>query len=350
MIYKRIIRPIVFWYSREDPEIAHNIAIKLLYYMGKYRLIAYLIERFFKVKDKRLEVKLWGLTFPNPLALAAGFDKNGVARFGIKCLGIGFEIIGSITQYKQDGNDRPRTFRLIKFRSIINWMGFNNPGSDNTVIELSNKRKLSIPVGISLGKSAITDIEDAIKDYLYSLRKLYLCGDFFIVNVSSPNTENLRDLQKKEPLKDIIIRLQEEIRALAKKHNTNEKPLLIKISPDLTEEELDDILDTCMELNIDGIVAVNTTTSRENTPPGTTEKGGLSGELLWPKAIKIVKYIDIYTKSQIPIIAVGGISTPEQANEMLSIESVKLIKIFTAFIYEGPWIIRKINKGILKQM
>ena len=351
MIYKRIIRPIVFWYSRKDPEIAHNIAIKLLYYMGKYRLIAYLIERFFRVKDKRLEVKLWGLTFPNPLALAAGFDKNGIARFGIKCLGIGFEIIGSITQYKQDGNDRPRTFRLIKLRSLINWMGFNNPGTDNTVIELSNKRKLSIPVGISLGKSAITDIEDAVNDYIYSLRKLYLYGDFFIVNISSPNTLNLRELQKKEYLKDIIIRLQDEMKALAKQYNTKEKkPLLIKIAPDLTKEELDDILDTCMKLKIDGIVAVNTTTSRENTPPGTTEKGGLSGELLWPKAIEIVKYIDTYTKSQIPIIAVGGIFTPEQANEMLSIKSVKLIKIFTAFVYEGPGIIRKINKGILKQI
>lgn len=350
MVYKRIIRPILFWYSKNDPEIAHDIGIKSLYYIGKYRLIAYLIERFFAVRDKRLEVKLWGLTFPNPLALAAGFDKNGIARFGIKCLGVGFEIIGSFTQYQQPGNKRPRTYRLIKLRSLINCMGFNNPGADNAFEKLDKKRNLSIPVGISLGKSAITDIEDAVKDYLYSLRKLYLYGDFFIVNVSSPNTENLRDLQKKEYLENILIRLQEEIVTLAKQYETKEKPLLIKISPDLSKEDLDDVLDVCKDLKIKGIVAVNTTTSRKNTPPGTPERGGLSGELLWPKAIEIVKYIDTYTKSQIPIIAVGGISTPEQANEMLSIESVKLIKIFTAFIYEGPWIIRKINKGILKQM
>ncbi len=320
MIYKKIIRPIIFRLSRDDPEIAHNIAIKLLYYLGKYKIIADLIERLFTIKDKRLEVKVWGLIFRNPLALAAGFDKDGIPRFGIQSLGVGFEVLGSFTQHLQNGNIRPRTSRFPKDEAIINRMGFNNPGADNVAMELSNKRKLSIPLGISLGKSLITPIEDAVRDYLYSLRKLYLYGDFFIVNVSSPNTLNLRELQKKEYLKNILTCLQDEIRALAKKHDTNEKPLLIKIAPDLTEEKLNDILDICIELEIDGIVAVNTTTSRWGLSVPAHEEGGLSGRPLWPKAIKIVRYIDKYTKSTIPIIAVGGIFGPEQANEMLKIK------------------------------
>lgn len=349
MFYKKIISPLLFYWSKNDPEKAHEIGIKFLYYMGKYKIIADFIEKLITVKDKRLETKVWGLKFRNPLALAAGFDKDGIARYGVQSLGVGFEILGSTTQHKQDGNDRPRTFRLIKERSLINWMGFNNDGADAIFENLRNGRKLSVPLGLSLGKSLITPIENAVEDYLYSLRKLYFYGDFFIVNISSPNTSNLRELQKREYLRNIIVRLQDEIKALAKQYNTKEKPLFIKIAPDLTEEELNEVLDTCMELKIDGIVAVNTTTSRENTPPGTTEKGGLSGELLWPIAIETVKYIDKYTDSTVPIIAVGGISTPEQAQEMLAIKSVKLIKIFTAFVYEGPWIIRKINKGILKQ-
>ena len=350
MIYKKIISPLLFYWSRNDPEKAHEIGIKFLYYVGKYKIIADFIEKLITVKDKRLETEVWGLKFRNPLALAAGFDKDGIARYGIKTLGSGFGVLGSTTQYRQEGNERPRTFRLIKYKSLINWMGFNNPGADDTSEELKNGEKLLIPLEISLGKSLITPIENAVEDYLYSLRKLYLYGDFFVVNISSPNTLNLRMLQKKEYLENIIIRLQDEMKTLAKQHNiTKKKPLLIKIAPDLTQKELDDVLDVCIESKIDGIVAVNTTTSRENVPIQAPERGGLSGALLWEKAIATVKYIDKYTNSTIPIIAVGGISTPEQAQEMLAIKSVKLIKIFTAFVFEGPLIIRKINKGILKQ-
>ncbi len=346
--YKRIIRPIIFYWSREDPEKAHELVIKILYYIGKYRLIAYLIERLFLVKDKRLEVELWGLKFRNPVGSAAGFDKDGSARYGIKILGFGFASLGSFTQYQQDGSERPRTQRIPKDEAIVNCMGFNNPGADQTAERLSKKRKIDIPIGISLGKSLRTPLENAVEEYLYSIRKLYLYGDFFIVNVSSPNTENLRELQKKEYLKNILVRLQEEIIILSKEHETNKKPLLLKISPDLSTEQLHDILDICLELGISGIVAVNTTTSREGLNAPASEKGGLSGKPLWPKAIEIVKQIDNYTKGAVPIIAVGGISTPEQAKEMLSIKSVKLIKIFTAVVYEGPWIIKKINKGLLK--
>ena len=347
MTYERILRPIIFKFFK-DPEDAHNMAIKLLYYLGYYRFIANFIEELFTVKDKNLEVELWGLKFRNPIALAAGFDKSGIARFGIQCLGVGFEIIGSITRFEQEGNPRPRTQRLPTIKAIVNCMGFNNLGADQTAEELSKKRKLSIPIGISLGKSLRTPIKDAVKDYLYSLRKLYPYGDFFIANLSSPNTKDLRNLQKKEYLKNIIICLQDEIEKLRVLHRTNRKPLLIKIAPDLSEEELNDILDICLEVNISGIVAVNTTTSRRGLNVSASEKGGLSGEPLWPRAIEIVKYIDKYTNNAIPIIAVGGISTPKQAKEMLAIKSVKLIKLFTGFVYEGPWIIRKINKSILK--
>lgn len=348
MLYKNIIRPIIFWRYHKDPEDAHNMAIKLLYYLGKYKIIAGFIEGLFTAMNRCVQVELWGLKFRSPLALAAGFDKSGIARFGIKCLGVGFEIIGSITRYQQNGNERPRTQRITEDEAIVNCMGFNNPGADQTAKELSKKRKLGIPIGISLGKSLKTPLENAVEDYLYSLRKLYIYGDFFIVNISSPNTLNLRELQKKEYLKNILILLQEEISKLSEQHRTIKKPLLIKIAPDLTREELNDILDICLELKISGIVAVNTTISREGLSVPASEKGGLSGKPLWPKAIEIVRYIDKYTKSKIPIIAVGGISTPEQAKEMLAIKSVKLIKIFTAFVYEGPWIIRKINKELLK--
>ncbi len=348
MVYKRIIKPLIFYWSRDDPEKSHELGIKFLYYMGKYEIIADSIERLITIKDKRLEVEVLGLKFRNSLGLAAGFDKDGTARYGIECLGVGFEVIGSFTQDEQPGNIRPRTKRFPEDEAIINCMGFNNPGADNMAVELANKRKLSIPLGISLGKSHRTPIEDAIRDYLHSLRKLYVYGDFFIVNISSPNTLNLRKLQKKEYLKNILIRLQDQTETLAEQYGIK-KPLLIKIAPDLTDEELDDILDICLELEIDGIVAVNTTTSREGLSVPTHKEGGLSGRPLWPKAIKVVRYIDKYTKSTIPIIAVGGIFGPEQANEMLAIKSVKLIKVFTGFVYEGPGIIRNINKGILKQ-
>jgi len=347
MIYEKAIRPLIFRLS-PDPEDAHEAVLNLLHNLGQAEPLAKLLEKYFLVNDKRLEQKLWGLKFPNPIGLAAGFDKNGVAIRGLKALGFGFLEIGTITPLRQEGKPRQRIFRFPKDLALINRMGFNNFGAEEVTAILRRTKKLSIPLGISLGKGKDTPLEKAVDDYIRVLRKMYLWGDYFVGNLASPNTAGLRELQTKKYFEDFVIALQEEAMKLADRNGIRKKPILIKIAPDIGKEDLDNLLDVCLDQKIEGIVAVNTTVSRDGLSVQTNEEGGLSGTPLWPKAISAARYIDRYTNSKLPIIGVGGISGPDQASEMLEIKSVKLLQVLTGLIYKGPLIAKNINKGILK--
>lgn len=245
MLYKELVRPILFKSTEDDAEMAHEWAIKQLQIMGKNKLLRRMTEKFCRVNDDRLDQKIFGLRFPNPVGLAAGFDKNGEAAAGLASFGFGFETLGTVTPFKQDGNERPRLFRLPEDLALINRMGFNNFGATALALHLSVGEKQSIPVGASIGKMKNTHIENAVDDYLYCLRQLYKFADYFEINVSSPNTPELRTLQYKNYLEKLLMALNREIAKLSKKHVGSFKPMLPKISLDLSWGELDDILEAC---------------------------------------------------------------------------------------------------------
>ena len=348
MIYRWMVRPILFKMSKKDSEKAHDLVLPLLSIIGKQKWLAKLIEQFSTFEDAGLEQELFGLKFRNPVGLAAGYDKNAVALQGLQTLGFGFIEAGTVTRDEQEGNPRPRIFRFPKDEAIINRMGFNNDGADKVSEYLRETRKLDIPLGISLGKSKNTPLEKAAEDYLYSFRKLYSYGDYFVVNVSSPNTPGLRQLQEKKNLDNLILELQRENKILAKQIGCPRKRIWIKISPDIDRDTIDELVSVCFERGFTGLIAVNTTITRDGLSMSTAEEGGLSGKPLWPKAISVVRYIYERTKGIIPIIGVGGISSPEEAYEML--KYAHLIQIYTGLIYKGPFFARQINKGLRQLM
>ncbi len=300
-------------------------------------------------KAPALERTLSGLHFPNPIGLAGGFDKNGLALPALAALGFGFLEAGTVTCYQQAGNEKPRIFRLPEDCALINRMGFPNDGVDAIAERLSRLPKLPIPVGWSIGKSKVTPQEEAVEDYLYSLRKLYDYADFFTVNVSSPNTLGLRKLQEKEPLEQLLRAIVQEVETLARQRGRDTvRPVLVKISPDLNEGQLDDVIEVCLGCNIRGIIATNTTISRQGLSKvgeETTEMGGLSGRPLFPRSLAIVRHLCRKLDGQIPVIGVGGISSPADAQRMFD-AGASFIQIYTSFIYEGPGIVKQINKRL----
>jgi dihydroorotate dehydrogenase len=340
MLYKFFIRRFLFLFS---PETIHHFTVLLL----KIPLISKFLGLFFQFNHPELQTELLRLIFPNPVGLAAGFDKNATIYKQLGDLGYGFIEIGTVTPLGQPGNQKPRIFRLPKDEGLINRMGFNNLGIDSAVKRLKNRPKNLILAG-NIGKNKTTPNELAIQDYEVCFNKLFTYVDFFVVNVSSPNTPNLRELQEKEPLKKILHHLQ-FINSKKKKR----KPILLKIAPDLNNSQLDDIIDIIKETKIDGLVATNTTLSRENL---TTDKntiseigeGGLSGKPLRKRSTEIIRYIHQKSKGTIPIIGVGGIHTPGDALEKLA-AGASLIELYTGFIYEGPALIKRINKEIIKK-
>lgn len=297
------------------------------------------------ISDKRLERKLFGLTFPNPVGLAAGFDKDAKLFDELGYFGFGFIEIGTLTPKAQPGNEQPRMFRLPEDEGLINRMGFNNGGVE-AAVERLKKRKTGIIIGGNIGKNKITPNEDAISDYEKCFEALFEYVDYFVVNVSSPNTPNLRALQDKEPLTKLLKRMK-ELNTLKK----SPKPILLKIAPDLTNEQLDDIIAIIAETRIDGIVATNTTISREHlrTSKEKLEQmgaGGLSGKPVAKRSTEVIRYLSTRSNKAFPIIAVGGIHTAEDAIEKIN-AGASLVQIYTGFIYEGPGIVKQINKGIL---
>ncbi len=328
-----------------DPEKVHYLIVDLLKSGYKLPLSKSISNSLFQVQDPRLERELFGIKFPNPVGLAAGFDKDARLVDEFANLGFGFVEIGTLTPKPQPGNPKPRLFRLPQDSAIINRMGFNNGGVDEAVVRLRN-RKSNIVVGGNIGKNKITPNEEATSDYLYCFKALYDVVDYFAVNVSSPNTPDLRALQEKEPLKQLLLALQEQNSKMPKA-----KPILLKIAPDLNEAQLHDIVEIAVEAKLSGIIATNTTISRAalTTPNGQVEAmgaGGLSGKPLTKHSTEIIRYLRQQLPPHIKLIGVGGIMTPEDALEKLE-AGADLVQLYTGFIYEGPALISQINKKLL---
>jgi dihydroorotate dehydrogenase len=346
LLYKAIGRPIIFRASARDPEYAHHWIMSGLSLASRSQLLLKIIEAASAYKSAALERDLFGIHFPNPVGLAGGFDKNGLGLPALAALGFGFIEAGTVTRYKQPGNERPRNFRFSQDSALINRMGFPNDGADVIHDRLLKSPKLALPIGWSLGKSKITPSEEAVEDYLYSLRKLHNFADFFTINVSSPNTPGLRKLQDKAPLDQLLQATVQETEILAKQAGSLiVKPVLVKIAPDLTNDQIDDVVDVCLTRHVRGIIATNTTLSRAGLHRSTMEAGGLSGRPLATRSLEVVSYLSQKLDHRIPIIGVGGISGPDDARRMFD-AGASLIQVYTSFIYEGPGVIKRINKSI----
>ena len=342
-MYKLFIKPLLF---KLDPEKAHYLTFDLLKLFVGNAFGRFLAKTIFSYHHPKLNKQLFGLNFENPVGLAAGLDKDAKTFNELAALGFGFIEIGTLTPKPQPGNDKPRLFRLPKNEALINRMGFNNEGVDAAVIRLK-RRKTKTIIGGNIGKNKITANEDAIKDYEYCFNALFDVVDYFVVNVSSPNTPNLRDLQDKEPLTALLNHLQINNNSRAKR-----KPLLLKIAPDLTNSQLDDIIDIVAITKIDGIIATNTTISRESLSYSKNEidrigMGGLSGKPLTQRSTEVIAYLKTTSKNAFPVIGVGGIHSPQDAIDKLN-AGADLIQLYTGFVYEGPALIKKINKAIVK--
>lgn len=342
-MYKSLIRPFLF---SKSPENAHYFTFRWIKRLFKIPGAHGIAESLYTFEDKALEVEAFGLKFKNPVGLAAGFDKDAKLFDELSAFGFGFIEIGTLTPKGQEGNPQPRLFRLPQDQSLINRMGFNNQGVDIAVERLKRK-KSSVIIGGNIGKNKVTPNDEAAKDYLLAFEALFPHVDYFVVNVSSPNTPNLRALQEKEPLKLLLLALE-----AANRLKELRKPILLKIAPDLTNEQLDDIVEIVEETMIDGVIATNTTISREglNTPNSEIEKigaGGLSGKVLCERSTEVISYLHKKSNGAFPIIGVGGINTGADAIEKLK-AGATLVQVYTGFIYEGPSMVKNMNKAILK--
>jgi dihydroorotate dehydrogenase len=338
-MYKLLIRPLLFWF---DPEEVHNFTFSLIKRLSLIPGVALIFRSLYVVKDKRLETEVFGLKFPNPVGLAAGFDKNAVLFQEFANFGFGFIEIGTVTPVGQEGNPKKRLFRLKEDNAIINRMGFNNGGVEQVVQRL--KKNKGVLIGGNIGKNKITPNEQAVKDYTVCFEALFDYVDYFVVNVSSPNTPNLRELQEKEPLKALLQTLQN---ANAKKSKS--KPILLKIAPDLTDDQLLDIIEIVNETKIAGVIATNTTLSREGLESDNKlEAGGLSGKPLTKRSTEVIRFLSEKSNKSFPIIGVGGIHSAEDAIEKLN-AGASLVQLYTGFIYEGPSLVKAINLKILSQ-
>lgn len=341
-MYKSLIRPILF---SKAPEAAHYFTFSWIKNLFKIPGVAAIANGLYNFRDKELAVECFGIQFPNPVGLAAGFDKDAKLFNELAAFGFGFIEIGTLTPVGQPGNPKPRLFRLPADESLINRMGFNNGGVEEAIIRLK-KRSSDVIIGGNIGKNKVTPNEEATEDYKKCFHALYEYVDYFVVNVSSPNTPNLRALQEKEPLKQLLQTLQEE-----RKQYDKPKPILLKIAPDLTHEQLDDIIEIMEETQLDGLIATNTTISRvglktEESTVAAIGSGGLSGKAVKSRSTEVIRYLSERSKGAFPIVGVGGIQTAEDAIEKLE-AGASLVQVYSGFIYEGPAMLKKINKGIL---
>jgi dihydroorotate dehydrogenase len=329
--YRKVLRPLLF---SLDPEMVHHLAMSAL------RLGGRALRPFTPAHDPRLARTVFGVTFPNPVGLAAGFDKNAVALPAWESLGFGFVEAGTITARAQPGNPKPRIFRVPEFQGLINRLGFNNEGADAVAARLQRLKDSSawprIPVGINIGKSKVTPLEEATADYLLSFQRLQSFGDYFVLNVSSPNTPGLRTLQDRAALDELLGHIQTR--------NTTGKPVLVKIAPDLEWAALEEILALAQEHAVAGLIATNTTIDQGALPAQLRRQGGLSGAPLRARATEIVRFIA--ERSAIPIVAAGGIMCADDALEKFD-AGAALVQLYTGFVYEGPRLIREICAALL---
>jgi dihydroorotate dehydrogenase len=334
-LYERFLKPILF---AMDPEQVHELAVATLETLSRW---PWLLDRIPRLVDQRLNREVFGVRFPSPIGLAAGFDKNALALPAWEALGFGFIEIGTITAQGQTGNPRPRIFRIPEMKALINRLGFNNEGVEKIAMRLDRLRQSSawpkIPVGINIGKSRIVPLEDAVADYLQSFQRLRGLGDYFVLNVSSPNTPDLRKLQEATAIGALFKAIQEQNQG---------KPLLVKIAPDLTFEQLDHILMLAEEHQLAGVVATNTTIDHQTVPEDQRQTGGLSGQPLRARSIEMLRHIKEH--SPLPVISVGGIMSEDDAKERFD-AGAELIQIYTGFVYRGPGLIREIAAALAER-
>ncbi len=336
-MYKAIIRPILFCF---DPEKVHRFTFSLIRFISKIPGFKGVFRSLYLVEDKNLERELFGLKFKNPVGLAAGFDKDAKLYNELSNFGFGFIEIGTLTPKPQAGNPKKRLFRLKEDAAIINRMGFNNGGVVEAVERL--KKNKGVLIGGNIGKNKLTPNENAVDDYEICFNALFDYVDYFVVNVSSPNTPNLRALQDKEPLTQLLKALQ-----VLNFQKSNSKPILLKIAPDLTDEQLMDIIDIVKTTKIDGVISTNTTISREGLQSkNKSEVGGMSGKPLLSRSTEVIRFLAEKSNKAFPIIGVGGIHSAEDAIEKLE-AGADLVQLYTGFIYEGPKLIKSINKALL---
>ncbi len=343
MLYKYLLKPLLFLL---DAESAHQLTAKSFSIILRIPIISHLVKWSLSYHDKKLETSLWGINFPNRVGLAAGFDKDGKHFEAMSALGFGFLEIGTVTPKPQEGNAKPRLFRLPEDEGLINRMGFNNEGVETLVNRLIKRKNKNIIIGGNIGKNKLTPNANAIEDYHFAFEKLYDHVDYFVVNVSSPNTPGLRELQGKEPLTKLLRHL-----ITLRDSKPLKKPVLLKIAPDLSDEQLEDIFDILKNEQLDGVIATNTTISRDHLKTSTQTlnaigNGGLSGKPLTRISRNIVKKIRD-NNSEIPIIGAGGINSPEDAQKMID-SGANLIQVYSGLIYQGPTFVKNIKKHLSK--
>lgn len=347
-MYKKVIRPVFF---RFDPEKIHHFTFKAIRFFHQIGFGPIFRTRY-KIENAKLERELFGLKFPNPVGLAAGFDKDAKLYRELSNFGFGFIEIGTVTPRPQIGNEKPRLFRLPEDNAVVNRMGFNNGGVEEAVTRLKKNKsgKNRVLIGGNIGKNKDTPNEEAVLDYLICFEALFELVDYFVVNVSSPNTPNLRELQDKKPLTDLLQTLQHKNKEMAAQSKSQtSKPILLKIAPDLSDDQLLDIIDIVSDTKIDGVIATNTTIGREGLmSENKNEMGGLSGKPLTERATEVIRFLSEKSNKAFPIIGVGGIHSAKDAIEKLD-AGASLVQLYTGFIYEGPGLIKKINKAILKR-
>ena len=337
----KLIKPLLFQF---DPEIIHYVVTGALRRVNRIWGVKSFLKNLYQLEDQQLAREVFGLKFKNPLGLAAGFDKNASMIEELAQFGFGFIEIGTVTPLPQPGNEKPRMFRLPQDDALINRMGFNNQGVDVVAARLKQADRKGLIIGGNIGKNKLTPNEDAVSDYIKCFDRLFDVVDYFVVNVSSPNTPGLRELQEKEPLKHILNTLQQ-------RNNKNQvsRPILLKIAPDLTNSQLDDIIEIVMETKIAGVIATNTTISRDDLLSSENlkkESGGLSGKPLTARSTEVIRYLSEHSNKSFVIIGVGGIHSPEDAIEKIK-AGASLIQLYTGFIYEGPGLVKRILKGLL---
>ena len=343
-MYKSIFRPVLFWFS---PESVHHFVVNSLKFLFRIPGAERIINKLTQVNDPRLEKEVFGLKFKNPVGIAAGFDKQAELYNELSNFGFGFIEIGTVTPKGQPGNPKPRLFRLPPDKALINRMGFNNGGVNNAVKNLK-KRKTNIVIGGNIGKNTLTPNSEAINDYVLCFEELFDFVDYFVVNVSCPNITDLHELQDQDSLVKILGKIQEINHA-----KIQPKPVLLKVSPDLNNKQLDEVIEIVRLTGIDGVVATNTTISRQNLQTDDARikeiaNGGLSGKPISDRSTEVIRYLAEKSGKAFPIIGVGGIFTPEDAIEKLN-AGADLVQVYTGFIYEGPFIAKKINKALIKK-
>lgn len=347
MLYQALIRP---WLFSKDPEQSHDRTLDLL---SRLEFLYGPLDRFYRVTDKRLNVQIKSLTLSNPVGLAGGFDKNAVALKTISAFGFGFMELGAVTAQAQPGNPKPRLYRLPEDCALINRLGFNNEGATAIATRLANLRALGklprIPLGINIGRTKIVETKDAVADFLSTFEKLFSHGDFFTLNVSSPNTPNLRDLQEKTLLADLLGAVQEKNRQLAAEAQREEKPVFVKIAPDMEFAQVDEIIEVVDSFQLSGIVATNATAFMRDSikSPLGREPGGLSGRPITTMVTNFVSHIYKNTGGRLPIIGVGGIFNAQDAYDKIT-AGASAVQIYTGFVYEGPAAVKRINQGLIK--